>query len=190
MTAIAMRGGMAGPDGEEAAIAEVLSGNDSIVLDEDLVADEGEGSAAEDPGRLARREAMPARIRKMPVAERFKLALRGNLEARNVLARDPLKLVQAAVLKNPRITIEEVLTLSKSRSVDGDLLRQLGSEKEWVRHYAVRQALVQNPKTPVTISLVLIRGMRERDIRMLARSKNVPGVIQQAARRTILQRDR
>jgi hypothetical protein len=126
----------------------------------------------------------------MPVAERFKLALRGNREARNVLARDPLKLVQSAVLKNPRITAEEVLTLAKSRSVDGDLLRQLGSEKEWLRHYAVRQSLVQNPKTPVTVSLTLIRGLRERDIRMLARSKNVPGVIQQAAQRLIVQRGR
>ena len=80
--------------------------------------------------------------------------------------------------------------MAKSRSVDGDLLRQLGSEKEWLRHYAVRQSLVQNPKTPVTVSLTLIRGLRERDIRMLARSKNVPGVIQQAAQRLIVQRGR
>lgn len=185
---------MTGPDPEEVgpAIEEVRQGRDSIVLDEDLVAEE-EGVAvvpAAVPEQLARREALPARIRKMPVAERFKLALRGNREARNVLARDPLKLVQSAVLKNPRITAEEVLTLAKSRSVDGDLLRQLGSEKEWLRHYAVRQSLVQNPKTPVTVSLTLIRGLRERDIRMLARSKNVPGVIQQAAQRLIVQRGR
>jgi hypothetical protein len=175
---------------DEAEIEEVLEGRDSIVLDEDLVADETECGPADAPARLERREALPARIRKMPVADRFKLALRGNLEARNVLVRDPLKLVQSGVLKNPRLTVEEVLTLAKSRSADGDLLRHLGGAKEWVRHYAVRQSLVQNPKTPVTVSLVLIRGMRERDVRMLARSKNVPGVIQQAARRLVLQRDR
>ena len=186
------------PEVDDPAVQAVMDGRDQIVLDEDLLEDGEIGSGA-GPGsdgseesrvRLERREAMPARIRKMPVAERFKLGLRGNLEARNVLARDPLKLVQSAVLKNPRITVEEVLNLAKSRSADGDLLRQVGSEKEWVRHYAVRQALVQNPKTPVTTSLLLIRGMRERDIRMLARSKNVPGVIQQAARRLVLQRDR
>ncbi|HAC80909.1 MAG TPA: hypothetical protein DCG06_11485 [Deltaproteobacteria bacterium] len=178
------------PDEGEAEIQQIIEGRDSIVLDEDLVADESDSEAQDAPARLERREALPARIRKMPVAERFKLALRGNLEARNVLARDPLKLVQSAVLKNPRITVEEVVTLAKSRSVDGDLLRQLGAEKEWVRHYTVRQSLVQNPKTPVAVSLVLIRGLRERDVRMLARSKNVPGVIQQAARRLVLQRER
>ena len=186
------------PEVDDPAVQAVLDGRDEIVLDEDLlaeteiIADAGAGTDAsgDSRARLERREALPARIRKMPVAERFKLGLRGNLEARNVLARDPLKLVQSAVLKNPRITVEEVLNLAKSRSVDGDLLRQVGSEKEWVRHYTVRQALVQNPKTPVTTSLLLIRGMRERDIRMLARSKNVPGVIQQAARRLVLQRDR
>jgi len=160
------------PDEGEAEIQQIIEGRDSIVLDEDLVADESDSEAQDAPARLERREALPARIRKMPVAERFKLALRGNLEARNVLARDPLKLVQSAVLKNPRITVEEVVTLAKSRSVDGDLLRQLGAEKEWVRHYTVRQSLVQNPN------------------RMLARSKNVPGVIQQAARRLVLQRER
>jgi hypothetical protein len=186
------------PEVDDPAVQAVLDGRDEIVLDEDLlaeteiIADAGAGTDAsgDSRARLERREAMPARIRKMPVAERFKLGLRGNLEARNVLARDPLKLVQSAVLKNPRITVEEVLNLAKSRSVDGDLLRQVGSEKEWVRHYTVRQALVQNPKTPVNTSLLLIRGMRERDIRTLARSKNVPGVIQQAARRLVLQRDR
>ncbi len=184
------------PEVDDPAVQAVLDGRDEIVLDEDLleetesVAGAGTDASGESRAQLERREAMPARIRKMPVAERFKLGLRGNLEARNVLARDPLKLVQSAVLKNPRITVEEVLNLAKSRSVDGDLLRQVGSEKEWVRHYTVRQALVQNPKTPVTTSLLLIRGMRERDIRMLARSKNVPGVIQQAARRLALQRDR
>ena len=111
------------PDEGEAEIRQIIEGRDSIVLDEDLVADASVSEAQDSPARLERREALPARIRKMPVAERFKLALRGNLEARNVLARDPLKLVQSAVLKNPRITVEEVVTLAKSRSVDGDLLR-------------------------------------------------------------------
>ena len=170
---------------EDPAIEEVRTGQDSIVLDEDLVAENAAAAPAE---VLVRREAMPARLRRMPVAERFKLALRGNLEVRNVLARDPLKLVQSAVLKNPRITMEEVLNLAKSRSLHGDLLRQIGGQKEWVRQYTVRQALVQNPKTPIPVSLGLLRGLRERDVRLLARSKNIPGVIQQAASRQILQR--
>lgn len=173
----------AGNENDE-AVEAVLAGTDSIELEEDLV----EEKAPAEPV-VAKREAAPTRIRRMPVAERLKLALRGNLEARNVLARDPVKLVQGAVLRNPRVTLEEVVNIAKSRSVHGDLLREVASEKEWVRQYGIRQALVQNPKTPVTVSLALLKGLRERDIRQLARSRNVPGVVQQAARRWLQQRD-
>lgn len=173
------------PEADE-AVAAVLAGTDAIELADDLVEDKpGDAEPA-----AVKREAAPTRIRRMPVAERLKLALRGNLEARNVLARDPVKLVQAGVLRNPRVTLEEILNIAKSRSVSGDLLREVASEKEWVRQYGIRQALVQNPKTPLTVSLALLKGLRERDLRQLARSRNVPGVVQQAARRLLQQRER
>lgn len=177
---------MSPPDPDDPEIAAVLEERDEIELDPDLVEEAGgEAKPAEVPET---RLALPVRIRRMPVAERLKLALRGNLEARNVLARDPLKLVQAAVLRNPRITAEEILNVAKSRSVDGDLLRKIAGEKEWIRQYPVRQALVLNPKTPLAVSLALFKTLRERDVRQLARSKNVPGVVQQAARRLLAHR--
>ena len=170
---------------QDPEVLEVLEGRDAIKLSPELVDDEA-ASVSEEP---VRRESMYTRIRAMPVAARVKLAMSGNKEARQLLSRDPVKLVQTCVLRNPRITLEEALAMAKNRSLNGDLLRTIAGEKEWVRHYGVRLALVQNPKTPLQVALSLLGGVRERDMRTLARSKNVPSVLQQQARRTLMRRE-
>jgi hypothetical protein len=163
-------------------VVEVLEGRDSIGLDEALVSEAaGESRSPEPPaaGNAVRR------IRELSVAERVKLALRGNKAARSILARDPVRLVQGCVLQNPRITLEEALAMAKNRSLHGDLLRMIADERDWVRNYAVRLALVRNPKTPIQVALGLLGGVQERDIRLLARSREVPSVLQQQARRIL-----
>ncbi len=175
-----------GGDPEDPDVEAVLEGCDTTQLDPELT-DEAP-VVPNPPVPPVRREALTTRIRRMPVPERLQAALRGNHEARNVLARDPVKLVQEAVLKNPRITIEEILNIAKSRSVQGELLRRIAGERDWVRQYSIRHALVLNPKTPLTVSLSLLKGLRDADVRQLARSRNSPGVVQQAARRRIAQR--
>ncbi|HEY8517940.1 MAG TPA: hypothetical protein VIS07_20710 [Candidatus Binatia bacterium] len=168
------------PDAQDPEVAAVLEGRDQIRIEEDMVAEGAPASPA--------RESLFQRIRKMPVPKRVKLALTGNKEVRTILARDPVKLVQACVLRNPRITLEEALAMAKNRSLPGELLRIIADEKEWVRHYSVRLALVQNPKTPLQIALSLLNGVHERDMRLIAKSKNVSSVLQAQARRNLLRR--
>ena len=170
-----------GPEGSDAdaEVAAVLEGRDRIELDPALV---------EEPAPPQVRESAAVRIRRLTVPERVKLALRGNREARQILARDPVKLVQGCVLRNPRITVDEALAMAKNRSLPGELLRAIAAEREWVRHYALRLALVQNPKTPLPVALGLLGGIHERDMRLLARSKNVPTVLQAQARRILTRR--
>jgi len=168
------------PGEDDPAVRAVLDGRDSIRLEPDLLAE---------PVAPERKQSLFERVRRMPVPERVKAALRGNKETRQILARDPVKLVQACVLKNPRMTLEEALTMAKNRSLHGELLRIIADQREWVRHYSVRLALVQNPKTPLQIGLTLLGGIHERDMRLLARSKNVPSVLQQQARRNLLRKE-
>ena len=168
------------PEENDPEVVAVLEGRDSIEIDEVLV---------EEPVPPERKESLYTSVRRMSVAERLKLAMTGNKEARQILARDPAKIIQTHVLKNPRFTLEEALAMAKNRSLHGDLLRMIADEREWVRQYAVRLALVQNPKTPLQVALTLLTGIRDRDMRQLARSKNVPSVLQQQARRNILRKD-
>lgn len=168
------------PDPTDPEIAAVLEGRDQIKLEEDMLSD---------AGSAAPRESLFLRVRKLPVPARIKLALTGNKEARQILARDSVKLVQACVLRNPRFTLEEALAMAKNRSLAGELLKAIADEKEWVRNYSIRLALVQNPKTPLQTALGLLHGIHERDMRLIAKSKNVASVLQAQAKRNLLRRE-
>lgn len=163
-------------------IEAVLEGRDDIALAADLLGEESP------PPEAAPREALAVRIRKLAVPARVKLALTGGKEARQILARDHVKLVQQCVLYNPRISLEEVAAMAKNRSLHGELLRHIANQRDWVRQYQIRLALVLNPKTPLQVSLNLFSGIQERDVRLLAKSRNVPSVLQAQARRTLLRR--
>ena len=172
------------PEAQDPEVVAVLEGRDRLHLDDDMVTDASAAAPV-----VARRESLLVRVRKMPVAMRVKLALTGNKDARQVLSHDSVKLVQACVLKNPRFTLEEALAMAKNRSLAGELLRIIADQRDWVRNYSVRLALVQNPKTPLQVALGLLNGIQDRDMRILAKSRNVPSVLQSQAKRNILRRE-
>lgn len=173
-------------DDRSPEIDAVIEGRDAIELEPELLGEAVDEPAPEDP---VRREGLAVKVRKLPVPARIKLALSGGKEARQILSHDHVKLVQRCVMYNPRLTLEEVLAMAKNRSLHGELLRHMANQREWVRQYPIRLALVMNPKTPLQISLGLLAGIQERDIRLLARSKNVAGVLQAQARRALLRRE-
>ena len=112
----------------------------------------------------------------------------GNREARALLLRDSNKLIRRFVLKNPRVNDDEVIAVAKNRSADDDLLRVIAETRDWTKNYQVRLSLVTNPKTPLTLALRFLSGLYERDIRTLAKSKNVSATITAQAKRIVLQR--
>ena len=129
------------------------------------------------------------RLKTMVVAERIKLALRGNRETRALLVRDGNRMVRRFVLQNPRITDDEIIALAKSRTIDDEMLREIADETQWTKNYQVRLALVTNPKTPLVIALRHMASIGDRDIRQLAKSKNVSQTIANAAKRIVITKD-
>lgn len=138
-------------------------------------------SGGEDTERLP----LAMKIQKMTVPERIKLALTGSQEARTLLMQDPNRVVQLAVLENPKITSSEVVGFANSRNINDEALRKIAENREWFKLYPVRLALVKNPKTPVGIALKLIATLNPQDLKILAKSKSVSSVIVQAARRQL-----
>jgi hypothetical protein len=64
-------------------------------------------------------------------------------------------------------------------------LRLIAAGREWMRNYQIRLALTTNPKTPLVISMRQLQTLTERDIRQLAKSKNVPQAIASQCRRLL-----
>jgi hypothetical protein len=126
----------------------------------------------------------------MGVGEKIKIALTGDKEWRSILVKDPNKLVCGSVIKNPRITEAEVLTLVKTGVQSDEIMRLICANKEWVKNYQIRKALVSNHKTPLPNALRYMASLVEKDLATLAKSKNVSSVISGQARRVLLQKQK
>lgn len=124
-------------------------------------------------------------IATLNTGQKLKLALSGNKSARDLLIKDSNKVISMAVLKNPRITEEEVQKVTLTKGTNDDMLRQISRNKEWVKSYGIRVGMLTNPKTPLTVSLKLLDTVYERDLQAIAKSKNVPNTLASAARRKL-----
>ena len=131
----------------------------------------------------ARKLSLLARIQRLDVGERAKLARGGDKEARSILIKDSNRQVAMSVLANPKITVQEIEQIAASRNVSEDILREIGGNKDWCKSYTVILSLVNNPKTPIPISLTFLNRLFTRDLRFLSKSKGVPEVIRAMAKK-------
>jgi len=129
------------------------------------------------------------RVLKMSVSEKIKLATLGNREARTLLLRDSNRLVSLAAAQSPRITDGEILGLANSKTAGADVLRYIYENRDFLKTYAIRMALVHNPKVPLPTALKFLPTLQERDIKELARDRNVPATVQAQAKSWMIKRE-
>jgi hypothetical protein len=127
-------------------------------------------------------------IMTMSTPQKIKLAFTGAKEARGILIRDASKMIALSVLQNPRITIGEIEFFAKSQNLSEDVIRKIGTNTEWLKRYPIAVALVNNPKTPVGISMNFVSRMQDRDLAMLEKSRNIPEAVRTAARNLLIKR--
>jgi hypothetical protein len=149
---------------------------------EDLLGDSP--AAGDDPAS----EASPRRqsIATLPVIDKIKLAMRGSREQRMMLIRDANKLVSTSVLSSPKLTDSEVESFARMANVSDEVLRIIGTSRNWTKSYAVTSALTRNPKTPPAVSMPLVARLTERDLKGLSTDRNVPEGLRLAARKLLL----
>ena len=156
----------------------------------ELAAEEpGAAVHAETPEEAEKKLTMTQRLARMSVSEKIKLATLGNKEARTILLRDANKLVCLAAATSPRITDGEVMTLAASRTAAADVLRHVYTSREYLKIYAIKMALVKNPKVPLPTALKFMYTLQEKDIRELARDRNVPQTIQAQAKAWMMKKE-
>ena len=163
---------------EEAIAAAVEAGTDGIAVPSGLVEEPATGAAVE--------RSLLQRLQDMAISEKIKLALRGNRETRSLLLRDSNRMIRRFVLQNPRVGDEEIIAISKNRGADEELLRLIAENRVWTKNYQVKFSLATNPKTPLVLALRFVSGLNDRDVRSLAKSKNVSATVAAAAKRIVL----
>ncbi len=128
-------------------------------------------------------------IQAMSLPEKIALATTGGREVRAILIRDSNKQVREAVLDSPRITEIEIVAIASSRTLNEELLRKIVASKQWLKNYQIRLALVNNPKTPLSISLKLMTTLRNGDLKQLAKNNELSDELVTAAQRITAERD-
>ena len=164
--------------GKECEDTEILLLDETLELDEEL---EESGTATDDEYRSKYQMSQS-----MGISEKIKTALTGDKEWRAILIKDANKLVSGAVVKNPRITDAEILNILKVGVQNDEIIRTICDNKEWVKNYRIRKALVECPKTPLPNALRFLSSLNEKDIAGYAKSKNISSVISTQAKRIIM----
>jgi hypothetical protein len=153
----------------------------------EIVLGEGPEGGGEAPGEKKKLN-LQQMIQRMSPAQKVKLALSGAKDARGLLIRESSKMIALAVLANPRLTVGEVEFFAKSTNLNEDVIRRIGTNTEWTRKNAVILSLVNNPKTPVGISLNFINRLTDRDLGVLEKSRNIPAPLRTAARNQLIKK--
>ena len=132
------------------------------------------------------RDSAVLKVAKMGFTERLKAAMKGSREVRAILIRDPNRLISTSVLSSPKLSETEVEGYARMASLSEDVLRIIGSNRQWMRNYGVVVGLARNPKTPLAMSMNLMARLTERDLAMLSTDRNVPDPLRIAARKKVI----
>jgi hypothetical protein len=161
---------------------------------EELLADKAAGASAfadavaDVDVSPEQRATLLQRLAGMRVVERVQMGLKGNREERMALIRDPCKVVQRAVLQSSRLTDREVETFASMASLSDEVLRMIAMNRKFRRNYAVVRNLMNNPKTPLDLTLHMLPSISAPDLKKLATNKNISDPLRTAAMRLQVQR--
>lgn len=133
----------------------------------------------------AERISVISRILKMTMKDRVKLAMKGDREARNILIRDPNRVVCQAVINNPKITEQEVEKIAAMRTVPEDVLRQIAINRQWARNYVIMHSLARNPRTPMGNVVSILTRLQLRDLIAITKNRNVSDAVRKQSNRLV-----
>lgn len=183
---------------ESPALAAALEHSSSVTADQKVQLHELRGTAV-DTGALAeaaleaepdlgKRQTLLQRLATMTVAQRVQFAMKGGSEARRTLIRDSNKVVQRAVLQSPRLTDQEVEAFASMSSLTDEILRIIAKNRSFRKNYVVVRNLMNNPKTPLDVSLHMLPMLTPLDLKRLCTNKNIPETLRTTANKLQLQR--
>jgi hypothetical protein len=132
-----------------------------------------------------KRQTLLQQIGRMNVSQRVQFAMKGGSEARRTLIRDSNKVVQRAVLQSPRLTDQEVESYASMTNLTDEILRLIATNRNFRKNYTVVRNLMNNPKTPLDVTLHMLPILNAIDLKKLSMNKNVPETLRTSASKLI-----
>ena len=123
------------------------------------------------------------RIRGLSQMEKLLLAIKADRPERALLLQDNDPRVLLSLLRNPRLTVDEVARLAKSSFLTFQIADVISKTAQWMSSLDVRLGLIHNPKTPPALALRILPSLPEADVRAIARSGTNMALKQAALRK-------
>jgi hypothetical protein len=147
------------------------------------LADVAAGPRVHGAVRVRAEAVLKERLPELRVGEKVTL---GKIATPAVLAgllADPEAKVIRACLQNPRLREEDLVTAIRQEDVPRALLEGTPESWRWRGSYAVRLALVLQPRTPLGVSLGQMSSLLIADLLRVAETDTVPPLVQITAQR-------
>jgi len=150
------------PDG----IALAIDGNADEHF-ERLIAKPVDDSSEETPEK---KQNVWDRVRALSQMEKLLLAVKADRTERALLLQDNDPRVLLSLLRNPRLTVDEVARLAKSTFLNYQVADVIMKTGQWMASLDVRIGLIHNAKTPPAFALRILPTLPESEVRSIARA--------------------
>jgi hypothetical protein len=170
---VTLRGPWGGESFARATVVAILP--DAIALAIDGNADEHlarlmvrptEDSSDESPEK---KQNIWDRVRALSQMEKLLLAVKADRTERALLLQDNDPRVLLSLLRNPRLTVDEVARLAKSTFLNYQVADVIIKTGQWMANLDVRLGLIHNAKTPPAFALRILPTLPESEVRSIAR---------------------
>ncbi len=166
---------------------DFMSSGSDVLTDEEREAllaelhDEDESAEAVDYSKMP--------FMKLPIPIQIKMAMTGPHEKALEGLLSSNRVVAGSAIRNPKIKENDVVKISRSKTMHEDVIRYICNNGDWTKSYSVKFNLVQNPKTPPSLVARWMPLMRAADLKALSKSKQVPSAVALAAKRMMNARE-
>src|SRR5438105_2297257 len=122
------------------------------------------------PVRRAIDNILVNKIDKLTLGERITVAKRCSHALIKALLFDVDTKVFEALLVNQRVREDDLLLVASSDRASASQLQLLAGDRKWSYRYAIRKALVMNPRTPRSAAASLLSSLTAQDLRLIHRN--------------------
>jgi hypothetical protein len=121
------------------------------------------------------------RLRALSPLEKRMLAPKAERQERVLLTQDNDPQVLFGLLKNPRITIDEVVRVAKSPFLSYQTAELMMKSSQWMANLDLRVTLIHNPKTPPPFAMRILPTLPESEVRTISRGAATSMALKTAA---------
>jgi len=133
-------------------------------------------------------EPIHAQVRKLSLAEKLKVARTATRPVRELLIRASEKRIHAEVLRNPKVTDDEIMQYTAMPNLSPRVLDWVSNQPKHMRRRAVMLNVVQNPMTPPDTAKKLLSRLNDHELLRITRSSKVREVVSRAAKKILMRK--